>query len=86
MRLIDSHCHLDFPAFDQDRAAVIAHSHALGVEKMIVVGVTRQHWSRVWDTVNNNAGLYGAFGLHPYFNSYSCIFLFSCFYLLILYI
>lgn len=67
MRLIDSHCHLDFLAFDQDRAAVIAHSHALGVEKMIVVGVTRQHWSRVWDTVNNNAGLYGAFGLHPYF-------------------
>ena len=67
MRLIDSHCHLDFPAFAQDRAAVIAHSQALGVEKMIVVGVTRQHWSRLWDTVSNNDGLYGAFGLHPYF-------------------
>ena len=67
MRLIDSHCHLDFPAFDQDRAAVIAHCQTLGVEKMIVVGVTRQHWSRLWDTVSNHDGLYGAFGLHPYF-------------------
>ncbi len=67
MRLIDSHCHLDFPTFDQDRAAVIAHSQALGVEKMIVVGVTRQHWLRLWDTVSNHDGLYGALGLHPYF-------------------
>lgn len=67
MRLIDSHCHLDFPVFDHDRDTVIAHSQALGVEKMIVVGVTRQHWSRLWDTVSNHDGLYGAFGLHPYF-------------------
>ena len=67
MRLIDSHCHLDFPAFDQDRAAVIAHCQTLGVEKIIVVGVTRQHWSRLWDTVSNHDGLYGALGLHPYF-------------------
>ncbi len=67
MRLIDSHCHLDFPAFAQDRAAVIAHSQALGVEKIIVVGVTRQYWPRLWNTVSNTDGLYAAFGLHPYF-------------------
>lgn len=67
MRLIDSHCHLDFPAFEHDRVQVIARSRALGVEKMLVVGTTRQHWSRLWNTVSNNDGLYGAFGLHPYF-------------------
>src|SRR5690554_1298698 len=67
MLLIDSHCHLDFPVFDQDRAAVIASSHALGVSKMIVAGVTRQHWPRLWQTVESNSGLYGALGLHPYF-------------------
>lgn len=67
MFLIDSHCHLDFPVFDQDRAAVIARSQALGVNKMIVAGVTRQHWPRLWQTVEATPGLYGALGLHPYF-------------------
>ncbi len=67
MLLIDSHCHLDFPDFDHDRDAVIAHSQALGVQKMIVVGITRLHWPRLWQTVENTAGLYAAFGLHPYF-------------------
>ncbi len=67
MLLIDSHCHLDFPAFDHDRDAVIAHSQALGVEKMIIAGITRQHWSRLWNTVESTQSLYAAFGLHPYF-------------------
>ena len=67
MLLIDSHCHLDFPDFDHDRKAVIAHSQVLGVQKMLVVGITRQHWPRLWDTVCNSDALYAAFGLHPYF-------------------
>lgn len=67
MLLIDSHCHLDFPAFDHDRAAVLARSQALGVKKIIVAGVTRQHWPRLWATVEHSPGLYGALGLHPYF-------------------
>lgn len=67
MLLIDSHCHLDFPDFDHDRKAVIARSQTLGVQKMVVVGITRQHWPRLWQTVCNNDSLYAAFGLHPYF-------------------
>lgn len=67
MRLIDSHCHLDFPDFDEDRAEVIARSQALGVENMLVVGVTRKDWPRLWTIVNQHPALYGALGLHPYF-------------------
>ena len=67
MRLIDSHCHLDFPAFDEDRAAVIARCQALGVEKILVVGVTRKEWPRLWTMVKQHPTLYGALGLHPYF-------------------
>ena len=69
MLLIDSHCHLDFPEFDADREAVIAHSQALGVQKMLVAGITRQHWPRLWSLVNSHPDLYGALGLHPYFLS-----------------
>ena len=65
MLLIDSHCHLDFPEFDADREAVIAHSQALGVQKMLVAGITRQHWPRLWSLVNSHPDLYGALGLHP---------------------
>lgn len=67
--MIDSHCHLDFPVFDHDRDAVIARSQALGVRKMIIAGISRQHWPRLWNTVETSDGLYAAFGLHPYFLS-----------------
>ena len=36
--LIDSHCHLDQGAFDDDRDAVIARARAFGVRRMISVG------------------------------------------------
>lgn len=65
MRLIDTHTHLDFPDFDADRAAVLARSRALGVEKLVVLGVYQANWQRLWDLVRGEDGLYAAFGLHP---------------------
>lgn len=67
MRLIDTHTHLDFPAFDPDRAAVWARSQAAGVERAIVLGVEQPHWARLWALVEQTPGLYAAFGLHPVF-------------------
>jgi TatD DNase family protein len=37
--LIDSHCHLDFPQFDEDRAAIIARGAAAGVTTIMAVGI-----------------------------------------------
>jgi TatD DNase family protein len=65
MQLIDTHTHLDFPDFDADRDALLARSHALGVERLVVLGVYRDNWQRLWDLVQHNVGLYAAFGLHP---------------------
>ncbi len=36
--LIDSHCHLDDPKFDEDREAAIGRARAAGVEKMLAIG------------------------------------------------
>ena len=37
-RFIDTHAHLHLPQFDPDRAAVIDHAHAQGVERIIEIG------------------------------------------------
>lgn len=65
MRLIDTHTHLDFPDFDADRPEVLANARALGVERMVVLGVYQRNWERVWDLVQSDPQLYAAFGLHP---------------------
>lgn len=65
MRLIDTHTHLDFPDFDADRAEVLARSHKLGVERLVILGVHQANWQRVWQMVEGNKSLYAALGLHP---------------------
>lgn len=65
MRLIDTHTHLDFPDFDADRDEVLARSHALGVQRLVVLGVYQANWQRLWQLVEEDESLYAAFGLHP---------------------
>ncbi|MGG2395810.1 TatD family hydrolase [Pseudomonas sp. SH1-B] len=65
MRLIDTHTHLDFPDFDADRDALLARSQALGVQRIVVLGVYQANWQRLWQLVESQQGLYAAFGLHP---------------------
>ncbi|MBK5416130.1 TatD family hydrolase [Pseudomonas sp. TH31] len=65
MELIDSHTHLDFPDFDADRTALLAASRALGVRRMVVLGVYQDNWPRVWALVQSDPDLHAAFGLHP---------------------
>ncbi|AYC34290.1 TatD family deoxyribonuclease [Pseudomonas cavernae] len=65
MQLIDTHTHLDFPDFDADRAELLARSRALGVERLVVLGVYQNNWQRLWQLVQQDDSLYAAFGLHP---------------------
>jgi TatD DNase family protein len=39
LALVDSHCHLDMPAFDADRDEVLARARAAGVAELLIVGV-----------------------------------------------
>lgn len=65
--LIDSHCHLDFAEFNQDRAAVIARAQALGVRAFVVPGVSRAQWPNLVQLSQQYPTWQLAFGLHPYF-------------------
>ncbi len=64
MRFFDTHCHFDCPAFDPDREQVWASALALGVEKIVIPGVTPSQWSKARVTAEQIAGYY-AVGLHP---------------------
>ena len=64
--LIDSHCHLDFDAFDRDRNAVIERARSNGIKQIVIPGVTSSNWDLIREICDNNSQLYACYGLHPY--------------------
>jgi TatD DNase family protein len=67
VRLTDSHCHLDAPGFDGDRAAVIARAKAAGVAAQVVPAITAASWPKLREVCAADASLHPAYGLHPMF-------------------
>ncbi len=67
MDLFDTHCHLDLPAFEGDRAAVLDRARRAGVREFLVPGVERKGWERLLALCRDERGLYPALGLHPVF-------------------
>lgn len=64
----DSHCHLDFPEFDETRDADLARARELGVSGWIVPGVHAAAWERQ-DGLSSLPGVVCAAGVHPYWVS-----------------
>lgn len=61
---IDSHCHLDAPEFDVDRAEVVARSRANGVSAIINLPGHIDHFAQA-KASRNAFGLITGFGIHP---------------------
>ena len=67
MALIDSHCHLDFPVFDDDRDVVVQRARDVGVTGILVPGVAPATWGRVLAVRERYGGMIRvALGLHPH--------------------
>ena len=64
--LIDSHCHLDAPEFDQDRDAVVQRAQAAGVSRWVVPAVNADSFAATL-AMRAYPGAALAFGLHPVF-------------------
>lgn len=68
MKLFDSHCHLDFSAFDADRQTVVAKACQRNIRALFVPGVTRsQSQQNKWLADCDGVDVIRGFGLHPYF-------------------
>ncbi len=67
MKLVDSHIHLDFTAFDADRAILMEKAKFAGIIRFVVPATTRKSWPRINKLSQQNAALSVAYGIHPYF-------------------
>ncbi len=63
--LVDSHCHLDFPDFDDERAAVIGRAVAAGVTRMVTICTRLRHEPRVRAIAEAHGPVFYAAGTHP---------------------
>ena len=59
--LVDSHNHIDMPAFDEDREAVLARAREAGIEAMLVVADARRTFllSGTGDLIEPDDGILG---------------------------
>ncbi len=69
--LIDTHCHLDAPEFNQDRESVIERSLANGVTGIVVPAVMKQNLDTVKQLAHQFDGGYYALGIHPMYVRYA---------------
>lgn len=67
MQLIDTHCHLDFPAFENDLQNVVSDANSAGVDQFIVPGVVAEKWEHLLQVTGAYQGMHPALGLHPCF-------------------
>ncbi len=66
--MVDSHCHLQDPAFDADREAVIARAVAAGIERILVPGYDLASSRAAIGMAEAHPGLIdAAVGVHPHY-------------------
>ena len=63
--MIDTHCHLDLPAFDADRDAVVERARAAGVTGILVPAIRPRTWDALVAMADRTRGLRHAIGIHP---------------------
>lgn len=64
--LVDSHCHLDFPDFAADRAAVIARAAAAGVGRMVTISTRVRRLHEVLAVAESDQRIVCSVGTHPH--------------------
>jgi TatD DNase family protein len=65
MRLTDTHCHLDFNKFDEDRQAVIQRALDAGITRMLIPGLDLDSSRAALKLATLNPNIFAAVGFHP---------------------
>lgn len=67
MQIIDTHCHLDFDAFEHDRDDVLKRARINGLRGFVLPGVKQTTWSSLISLCNKSQDMHYALGMHPLF-------------------
>ncbi|WP_299302109.1 TatD family hydrolase [uncultured Litoreibacter sp.] len=63
--ITDSHCHLDFPDFDEDRDGIVASAHEAGVTRMVTICTKLRLEPQVRAIAESYDSVFYAAGTHP---------------------
>ncbi len=64
--IVDSHCHLDFPDFADDRDDVVARARAAGVGRMITICTRIRRFAQVRAVAETYPDVFCSAGTHPH--------------------
>src|SRR3546814_17473327 len=62
----DSHCHLDFPDFAEERDAIIARARQTGIGLMLTISTRLDQFDRVLAVAEAYPDIYCTVGVHPH--------------------
>jgi TatD DNase family protein len=64
--LVDSHCHLDFPDFAEERAAIVARALAAGIGRMVTISTRVKRFQQILEIAETFSEVYCSVGTHPH--------------------
>jgi TatD DNase family protein len=64
--LVDSHCHLDFPDFAEERVAIVARAKAAGVGRMVTISTRVKRFQQIIEIAESFEEVYCSVGTHPH--------------------
>lgn len=65
MRLFDTHCHIDFPHYDEDRSDMIERMRKTGVIGCVAVSVAFEELPRLFRLAESESNVWCSVGIHP---------------------
>jgi TatD DNase family protein len=64
--LVDTHCHLDFPDFAEERDAIVAHAEAAGITRMVTISTRVKRFDAIRAIAEAYPSVYCSVGTHPH--------------------
>ena len=66
MRLIDSHCHLNYPGLVERQAEVLDAARARGVGGFLNIATRQKEWGEILATAERHDDVWASVGVHPH--------------------
>lgn len=65
--IVDSHCHLDFPDFEDELDAIVERARAAGIARMVSISTRMRRFDRLLDIAGRFDDVYCSVGTHPHY-------------------